>query len=163
MEYFNYMLFDAFYEEIAWWAMVLRGLIVYVIAIIMFKIGGKRMFSNYGSFDIVISIFLGAMLAKAIVGNAKFIPTIITILVLVMVHRLFAMITESNRPTGKIIKGVPVLLFKNGQFFEKEMTHRNLTEEDVMEAMRIEAKINEFSKVKEIYLERNGRISIIPL
>src|SRR4051812_38372779 len=105
MEYFMYMLTEAYYEEITWWAMSLRALIVYVIAILMLKIGGKRMFSNYGSFDIVISIIFGALLGKAIAGNSKFVPTIIATFSMVLLHRLFAVITESSHPLGKIIKG----------------------------------------------------------
>ena len=48
------------------------------------------------------------------------------------------------------------------KYFVEEMKQHNITKEDIMEAMRIEAKIKELSKVKEVYLERNGRISCIP-
>jgi uncharacterized membrane protein YcaP (DUF421 family) len=157
-----YLIFESDQKEITWWAMSIRVIIIFCIAIALIKIGGKRMFGKQGAFDIVISIMLGTILARAITGNSPFIPTIIAALVLSLLHRTIAVLTFYNKKIGKIVKGQSDLIVKDGIMIYDAMRKHNITERDLQEAIRSEGKVLHVSDVKEAYLERSGKISVIP-
>jgi uncharacterized membrane protein YcaP (DUF421 family) len=162
MDEIVFMLFKADAKEITWWAMCIRGVMIFLLAIAMIKVGGKRMFSKYGAFDIVISLMLGTMLGKAVVGSAKFLPTIITSFLLVLLHRLLSRITFYNKTIGKFIKGEATLIAKDGQFLQEPMKQNNISEKDILEALRSQAELTDITQTFEVYIERSGKISIIP-
>lgn len=162
MDEIVFMLFQADAKEITWWAICIRGVFIFLLAIGMIKLGGKRMFSKYGAFDIVISLMLGTMLGKAVVGSAKFIPTILTSFLLVLLHKLLSRITFYNKNIGKFIKGEATLIAKDGQYLIEPMKHNNISEKDILEALRSQAKLTDITQTSEVYIERSGKISVIP-
>jgi uncharacterized membrane protein YcaP (DUF421 family) len=157
-----YLLFEADQKEITWWAMSVRVIIIFFLAIALIKVGGKRMFGKQGAFDIVISIMLGTILARAITGNSPFIPTIIAAFVLSLLHKTIAILTFHNKKIGRIVKGKSALLVKDGIMIYDALKKHNITDRDLHEALRSEGKVLHISDVKEAHLERSGKISVIP-
>src|SRR4051812_30956059 len=68
----------------------LRGLVVFVCAILIVRLGDKRFLSHKTVFDAVLGFILASMLSRAINGSAAFVPTIVCGLVLVVAHRILA-------------------------------------------------------------------------
>lgn len=161
MDYIIHILFKANQSEITWWAMVFRGIVIYFLAIFMIRLGGKRMLSRFGTFDVVISIIIGAILAKAIVGSAKFLPTIITSCILVILHFLLSKITLYYHPLGHQVKGNPHLLYENGNFIDAALKKNNITHDDIIESVRLQTNSESLKNIDRIYLERNGQISFV--
>lgn len=157
-----FQIFIADNRQIVWWGMLTRGFITFFIAILIIKVGGKRIFGKQGAFDIVISIVLGTLLARAITGNSHFFPTIITAFGLALLHRTLAWLTFANKNLGKIFKGSADLLIENGILQYPMMKKHSITEKDILESIRSEGKITDINQVQEAYLERSGKISIIP-
>jgi uncharacterized membrane protein YcaP (DUF421 family) len=61
---------------------------------------------------------------------------------------------------GQILEGSPTLLIYDGQFIADHLHAENLTESDVMQAMR-EHGVEDIKQVKSAVLEVDGSISII--
>ncbi|MBO9700482.1 MAG: DUF421 domain-containing protein [Sporocytophaga sp.] len=161
MDHIIHLLFKANQSEITWWAMIFRGIVIYFLAIFIIRFGGKRILSRFGTFDVVISIIIGAILAKAIVGSAKFIPTIITSCVLVSIHFFLSKLTLYYHPLGHQVKGNPHLLYENGNFIDAALKKNNITHDDIIEAVRLQTQSESLENVDRIYLERNGQISFV--
>jgi len=157
-----YNIFHADHKEITWWAMCIRAVLTFFIAIALIKVGGKRMFGKQGAFDIVVSIMLGTLLARGITGNSHFIPTLLAAFTLATIHRVIAYLTFVNKKLGKIVKGSADLIVKEGIMQFDMMKKHNITERDILEAVRSEGKLSDIKHVKEAYLERSGKISVIP-
>jgi uncharacterized membrane protein YcaP (DUF421 family) len=160
MNDFIYELIHASNNTITWNVMACRGIIVFLFAIILIKVGGKRIFGKQSTIDIIIGITMGTILGKAITGNAPFIPSLITCVVMSLFHRFLAMITFRNDFIGRIIKGNTDLLVENGIKNIRNMKKTNVCDKDLMEALR-EHGIDDISKVKKAFLERSGRVSVI--
>jgi uncharacterized membrane protein YcaP (DUF421 family) len=159
----NEFLFDfinASSNTITWPVMTARGILIFFFAILLIKLGGKRVFGKQTTIDIIIGITMGAILAKAITGNAPFIPCLITCTTMSLLHRMLAMLSYYSDFAGKIIKGTPNLLIKNGVMKIAEMRRANISENDLLEALHIEG-FDDIKKVKLAYLERSGKISIV--
>lgn len=58
--------------------MIMRGIIVFVLALVMLRIVGRLCFGIGTPFDRVVTILLGAILSKAVTGSSPFVPTPVT-------------------------------------------------------------------------------------
>jgi len=148
-------------EDLTVFQMCMRALVIYVIAILYVRLAGKRAFGRISTFDNIIVITLGAMLSRAIVGISPFVHILASTLVLVIFHRFIAWITQHNHIIGKLIKGEPESLFKNGEVNEKNLRKNFISRHDLMEGVRINAHQDNFDKVDEVFIERNGEFSVV--
>ena len=104
---------------------------------------------------------LGAVLSRAVVGASPFLSIVVAGLVLVLLHRLIAWLCVISRGFGKIVKGDSELLFSNGKMDKKNMDAHLVTAHDLMEEVRLEIHQDSLENVKEIFMERNGEMSVI--
>lgn len=137
-----------------------RAILVYFIALSFIKIAGKRAFGAKMAFDNIISIMLGAMLSRVIVGISPFFPTVLSTLAMVILYRILATIAVKNEKVGKVLKGEPILLFRNGRVHFKNLKKCGISYSDLTEGARLEGA-QTLGEVKEVFMERNGTLSII--
>ena len=142
--------------------MVLRAILVYVLALVLVRLGSKRFLSQATAFDVIVAIMLGSVLSRAINGSAPFVPTLLARGALVGVHWSLAVAATRSPFVGSLLKGKPRLLIKDGQVQEKELRRANLSANDVDQALRLHSDQTDPAKIRRAYLERNGRISVTP-
>jgi len=147
-------------NAIAWWQMVIRGIITFIFTLVLVRAGDKRIFGKTAALDIVLGIILGSILSRAITGNAPFFGALITSAVMVTFHWLLAKWSCYSK-IGQIVKGNEQQLVKNGEIQHDEMNKRQITDNDLYEAMRLNGKTLKLEEVEAAYLERSGDISII--
>lgn len=148
-------------EHLNSWQMACRMIVIYGIALLWIRLAGKRAFGKLSTFDNVISILLGAVLSRAVVGASPFLSIVVAGLVLVLLHRVVAWLCVINHVVGKIVKGESESLFRNGKMNKKNMDAHLVTAHDLMEEVRLEIHQDSLDKVKEIFMERNGSMSVI--
>ncbi len=148
-------------RTILWWQMCIRGILIFFWALLMVRIGGKRIFGKFTGFDIVLSVILGSILSRALTGNARFIPTIAAASTITLLHIVLANISFYTKVLGHIIKGNETLLIKDGEILWENMRKANVTEHDLREELRLNASRETFEGIKSAYLERSGSISFI--
>ena len=141
--------------------MTLRTILIFFIALILIRYTGMRMFGIKSAFDICVTIILGAVLARAIVGASPFIPTIVASFALVIVHKIIAAISVNNQTISHLVKGTPYSLYKDGRLNDKNLKKCLLSFGDIMEEVRINLNQNSLDNIDEIYMERSGKISVI--
>jgi uncharacterized membrane protein YcaP (DUF421 family) len=140
----------------------IRGIIVFVITLIMVRFGDKRFLSKKTAFDAILGLILASMLARAVNGSAAFWPTLGGGFVLVGLHRLIAFSSRRWHWFGILVKGTSDLVVRDGQIIKAGMRRNDLSEHDLQEDMRLKGQVDEVSKIKLAYAERNGQISIVP-
>lgn len=149
-------------EGPTWWQMSIRAVIVFIIALIIVRFGNHRIFGKNTAFDIVLGIIYGSVLSRAITGNSPFFPTIVAALVLILLHRLLAVIAfRTGFGFGNWIKGKPSILIKEGEIQWDALKKNSITENDLIEAVRKSGSEGDLNKINTAYLERSGDISII--
>ncbi|WP_413666578.1 DUF421 domain-containing protein [Mucilaginibacter sp. Mucisp86] len=138
-----------------------RGAAVFLIALLLIRISGRRSFGVRGPLDNIITITLGAVLSRAIVGASPFIPVIITCFVIVALHRGVAWLITSHNIFAKLIQGEKILLYEKGRFIEQNMKRAQLNHEDLMQGVRKSALTEDLSTILKVYIERNGEITTV--
>jgi len=141
--------------------MSMRGITVFILALLLIRIAGRRSFGLHTPLDNIITISLGAILSRAVVGASPFIPVIICCLVIVLIHRLIGVLVSRNEKLGNLIEGKKVLLFKDGHFIDQNMKRAQVCEENILQGIRESALTDDLSKIDRVYIEGNGVISVI--
>ena len=148
-------------EDLTPLQMSLRAVIIFLVTLILIRIGGVRMFGKRSAFDTILMITLGAVLSRAIVGASPFLSVILASAVMVIIHRVLGFLSVKNKTIETIIKGGHTVLYQDGQILQKNLQKTSISEGDLMESLRLETKDTSLVKVEKAYLEDNGRISFI--
>lgn len=138
-----------------------RAVIVFAISIIMLRIGNKRFMGKSTALDVMLGIVFGSTVSRAITGNAPFFPTLAAALTLVLLHWVLAAIAFLSHGFSKAVKGNERVLVRDGEVQGEAMRKAHLTENDLLEAIRVNGKQPDLCRVALAHLERNGDISII--
>lgn len=148
-------------EELAVMQMVYRALVVFLIGLILVRIAGRRAFGIREPFDNVMTILLGAILSRAVVGASPFVATILACTAIVVLHRLFGLLAVYYSLFGKLVKGQERILYENGRLSKKNMVFGMISKRDLMKGIRTITNQDSFDNIEKIFLERDGRMSII--
>jgi len=138
-----------------------RGIVVFFIALLLIRISGRRSFGMHMPLDNIISIILGAVLSRAIVGASDFVPVIAACTTVVVLHRALAWSILHHKKLSRIVQGEKILLFEDGKFLAKNMGKALVCEEDILQGIRKSALTENLDTIEKIYIERNGEISAI--
>src|ERR1700712_4123751 len=138
-----------------------RGIVMFFIALALIRISGRRSFGVRTPLDNIITISLGAIMSRAVVGASDFVPVVVCCFVIVLLHRGIAWLISISKPFGQFIEGEKILLFKDGMFLKQNMKKALVCQEDLMQGVRKSALTEDMAKIEKVYMERNGDISAI--
>jgi len=138
-----------------------RGILMFFIALILIRISGRRSFGVRSPLDNIITISLGAVMSRAIVGASDFVPVVVCCFVIVLLHRLVGWLIANSKPFGRFIEGEKILLFEDGVFLKDNMKKALVCQEDLMQGVRKSALTEDMGKIEKVFMERNGEISAI--
>jgi uncharacterized membrane protein YcaP (DUF421 family) len=148
-------------EDLTALQMSVRALCMFFITLLLIRLSGMRTFGKNTAFDIIITIMLGAILSRGITGASSFSAVVAAAAVMVIIHRVLAMMSMNSPSISKIIEGESRLLYKNGKIQWKNMKRSSLSLHDLEESIRQELNENSFDNIDEIYIESNGKISVV--
>lgn len=141
--------------------MASRGIVVFVLALILLRIAGRRAFGMRTPLDNIVVILLGAVLSRAVVGASPFFPVIVCSLFIVLMHRWSAWLTVRSKVFSRLIQGNHIILFEQGHFLKGNMDKALVCRRDLENALRNKAATEDFGQVTKMYMEHNGEITVI--
>jgi uncharacterized membrane protein YcaP (DUF421 family) len=139
----------------------LRGIIVFVATLLTVRLGHKRSLARKTAFDAVLLVILASVLSRAINGSAAFFGTLGGGLVLVLLHRLLALIAYHSHWFGIVIKGRPERIVEDGDLIIRAMKRNHISQHDLEEDLRLSAQVERINNIKVARVERSGDISFI--
>jgi uncharacterized membrane protein YcaP (DUF421 family) len=140
----------------------LRTLIIFFAALIMIRLADRRFLARKSGFDTLVGFVLASTLSRAINGSATLLPTIALGFLVIFVHRALAKVAFHSDAFSKLIKGRSEEVIRDGKLNHQVMARYDLTEGDLIEDVRLIAQVDDFAKVRDARIERNGKISVIP-
>lgn len=148
-------------ENISSLEIAARSAVMFIAALLLIRLAGMRPFGKGEPFDQIIAFLIGGILSRGVVAATPFVPTIVSMIVIILVHKLFAKLSIYNKWFGAKVKGEKVLLYRDGTFLKDNMHRVNITEHDIMEDLRLEVQLGNLDKIQEAYMERTGKISFV--
>lgn len=138
-----------------------RAFVLFFVALALVRIAGMRAFGRRSSFDTVILVGLGAVITRAIYGASPAAPIVAASLVLVILHRLVAILTARAPRLERIVKGETRVLYRDGELDARTMRRAGISWTDLDEAARSKAQTTSARDVHEIRLETSGELTVV--
>jgi len=148
-------------DELSTLQILARCLAIYIIGIALVRMGNKRFIGKMTAFDTIIAIIIGSLLSRAITETDLFLKILAACLLLILLHRSFSLVASYSDRFGDWIKGHDRIVVQDGEILWDAMHKSNLSRQDLMQTLRLNAQVSEVNKVKTARLERNGDISVI--
>jgi uncharacterized membrane protein YcaP (DUF421 family) len=140
---------------------IVRGSLMYIALFVMLRVILKRQMGTLTMSDLLLITLLADASQNAIAGEYKSIPNgIVLVLTIIFWNYAFDWLSFRSEWFRKLLEPAPLLLVKDGRMLRRNMRQELITEDELMMQVR-EQGLNEVSKVKEAYMESDGRISII--
>lgn len=143
------------------WQIIPRVIVVYLVALVLIRIGKRRFLGGYTAFDLLLGFVVGSIMSRAITGAISFVNMIFIVATLVALHWVISIITYYY-DTGGVLKNEERRLIKDGEIDEEAMRKSKIGKNDLMQAMRAKGKVDDVKDVEAAYLERDGNITVIP-
>lgn len=133
-----------------------RGLVIFILSLVLIRISGRRSFGLRTPLDNIIAILLGAVLSRAVVGASPFVPVVATCLLIVLLHRVFGWLIPLGYRLIRWLEGEKILLYADGNFLDVHLRRALVSREDVMQGIRKVALTEDMEQIDKVYMERNG-------
>ena len=141
--------------------MCLRALVISAYCLGLLRISGRRAMGFGAPIDNVHAILLGAILSRAVTGASPFFATCAAAATITLLHRSISYLGLRSKFIGRMVKGEAKVVFRNGEFNMKNLNYCRVSKRDLMAGVRLSTGLDSLEKVKTIYVERNGKISVI--
>lgn len=142
---------------------ILVASLVSLAALFVFtKLMGNRQMSQVSMFDYVSSIALGSIAGElAVQSTDSIIGPLISMAVFSLFAILISYITCKSIYLRRFFEGQSILLYQNGQIFEKNLLKAKLDVDEFLSICRIGGYFD-LEEVHTVFLETNGTISVLP-
>jgi len=142
---------------------ILRGLVVYVFLLLLFRIAGRRTLSEMTSFDFVLLLIVSEATQNAMIGNDYSVTNgVLVILTLIGLDIGLSVMKQRFPAMERYLDGLPLIIVDEGRPLKELMEKARVDEEDIMSSARDKHGLERMEQIKYAVLERNGGISIIP-
>jgi len=143
------------------WQMTARAIVVFFIALALIRASGRRSFGQHSPFDACITVLLGAVLSRAVVGASPFWSTIAAGAALVVVHRMIALGSARWVAFEDVVNGREITLVRDGHLDQGAMREALVSRRNLDEAIRQRLGNADISSVRLAMLERDGKITVV--
>ena len=148
-------------DDLSVFQVLARSVVVFIVGIGLVRIGKKRFIGKIAAFDVILAVLIGSLLSRAITEANLFLEILAACFLLIALHRLFSLIAAHSDKFGNLIKGHERIIVQDGEILWKSLQKSNLSKQDLMQTLRLNAQIADVAKIKIARLERNGDISVI--
>ena len=152
------MFFESWYEFLR---IFINCLVAYTILIFWLRISGKRTLSKWNSFDFVVTIALGSVLATTILSkDTVVLAGALALGLLIGFQFIITWLSVRVDWFADLIKAKPTLLYSKDKFLFDKMKNQRVAKGEILAAIRA-SSIGSLEKVEAVVLETDGSFSVI--
>jgi uncharacterized membrane protein YcaP (DUF421 family) len=142
---------------------VIRGLVVYLILLLVFRIAGKRSLAQITTFDLVLTLIISEAIQQAMIDDDHSVTNAaLLVFTLVAIDIALGWIKQRSKRVAAILDGKPLLLVDRGRPRREWLDRERVDEADVLHAARSAHGIGAMEQVRYAVLEDSGGITVIP-
>ena len=143
---------------------VIKAAVVYLFLLVLFRISGKRTLAEVTPFDLVLLLIISEATQQALVDtDNSMINAVLLVSTLVGLNIILSEVKVRWRRAEHVLDSKPLLIVENGKPIDEHMKRERVDVDDVLDTARENHGIHELADIQYAILERNGKISIIPV
>jgi len=140
---------------------LLVGSLSYFGLIVWLRISGKRTLSKWNSFDFVVTIALGSVLASALLSkDTSLLHEMVAVGLLVGLQFIITYASVHTSAIQSLIKSEPTLLLYKGKMLESALKKERVAKGEILAAIRLNGNAC-IEEVDAVVLETDGSFSVI--
>ena len=127
------------------------------------KLMGNRQMSQLSMFDYVSSIAIGSIAGEmAVLSTDSILEPLVSMAFFSIAALSISLLTCKSIVLRRFFEGQAILLYQNGQIYEKNLLKAKMDMDELLSLCRINGYFN-LAEVHSVFLETNGTISVLPL
>ena len=146
--------------DVPMWNLGIRAVIVYLVVLVLLRIGGKRQLGQMGATEFVAVLLISNAVQNSMNGgDNSLIGGLWLAAILILLSVLISYATYRSSFFSAIFEGTPRLLIHNGQVLKKNLMKERLSEREFHVLLRHQG----FHKVEDVecaILESDGTLSV---
>jgi uncharacterized membrane protein YcaP (DUF421 family) len=145
--------------DLAWWEFIVRGAVVYLALLLMVRLSGRRTVGQFTPFDLLVVMLLSEAVSNSLSGGDDSLAGGLIIAgTLIALNMFVALLSSRSRRMAAVLDGTPVLLGRDGRFFDNVVKDCRITAADLEQALR--TADCPLHKMQCAFLEADGDITI---
>lgn len=133
---------------------LLRPIVLFIMAVILIRLTGRRSISQMTIAQTVMMISIGGIIVEPF-ADKDVIKTAIAATIFVVLLIIFEVLSFYSKGFKKVAVGDPIVIIQNGVFDEQQLKKLRITKEEVFSRIRQEG-IAKLSYIEKGTLEYNG-------
>jgi uncharacterized membrane protein YcaP (DUF421 family) len=141
---------------------IVRTSTVYVLAILLARLMGRKLISQMTFFDFVVGVSMGSLSANAMIGSSRSLLSSVTSLVVISLLAIgTSYLHIKSFKARKLIDSEPVTLVENGVIVEENIKRIRMTINELTMKLREKNAFN-LADVEFAIMEMDGQLSVLP-
>lgn len=137
------------------------GILSYLLIVLVLRVSGKRTLSKMNSFDFIVTVALGSVLANILTSqDVALVDGILSFSLLVFLQFFATWLSVRSDLFSSIMKSSPKLLYYDGRYDAFAMKKERIPKEEILQAIRSNGYAN-LEDVAAVVLETDGTFSVI--
>jgi len=138
-----------------------RAVVVYLVAVIMVKLMGKREVGQLTPLDFVVGVIIGSVASAPMVDiELPLLPTIIPLVVLGGLEILASVLALNNYKARRFLEDKPTIIVRDGRIIKENMAKVRMNIDDLKQELR-KCGVADINEVEEGTLEGCGTFTVI--
>jgi len=135
--------------------------LIYGIVILYIRLVGKRATSQMNSFDWIVTVAMGSLVASTIIlKDVSIIEGALSIFLLLFMQFVLTKLMVYNNTLRKVVRSSPQLLVYNGEFLYDNMSSERIVENEILSAIRHRG-VQNIAEIHAVVLETDATFSVI--
>ena len=142
---------------------VLSTMVSLTLLFILTKLMGNRQVAQLSMFDYISSIAIGSVAGEmAVMSTDSIIEPLVSMVIFAGCSIFISYFTCKSIVLRRFFEGQAILLYQNGQIYEKNLLKAKMDVDELLSACRISGYFD-LEEIYSVFLEMNGKISVLPM
>jgi uncharacterized membrane protein YcaP (DUF421 family) len=142
---------------------IIRGALVYVIMLFIFRMAGKRTLASIDTFDLVLTLIISETLQQALINDDNSMTNaLLLVLTLVGLDILLSLLKDRVPALGRVLDSTATVVVKGGKMQHESLKKERVDESDLLSSARLHHGISTLAEIDYAVVEKSGEISIVP-
>lgn len=141
--------------------LIIRGSCLYWFLFLLLRFVMRRDVGSVGVADVLLLVIIADAAQNAMAGEYRSITEgLVLVSTIIGWNYLFNWAAYHSRAFARFSQPQPLLLIRDGKLLHRNMRREYITERELQAKMR-EQGIEDFSEVKQAFMEEDGEVSVI--
>ena len=142
---------------------VVRGVVVYLFLLVVFRLSGKRTLAETSPFELVLLLIISETTNNAMVdGDHSITNAFLLIMTLVGMSIVLSELKHRVPAINRWVEGLPLPIVRDGKLLKERADKLRIDEEEILAAARMNVGVKRMEDIAWAVVENDGKISVVP-